>query len=63
MDGMRHGDVPARVYFNIMVARVYRKLLSILDGREVLFAIVDDAKTSAPPSVAGEIVEVFANIA
>jgi hypothetical protein len=51
------------VYFNILVARVYRRLLAVLDGRGVLFAIADDVKTAAPPAVTGEIVAVFADIA
>jgi hypothetical protein len=34
IDGQRQGDAPATVvYFNIMVARVYRKQLALLDGR------------------------------
>ena len=39
------------------------KKLATLDGRGVLFAIVDDVKTAAPPSVIAEIVESFADIA
>ena len=49
IDDFRQGDAPATVYFNIMVARVYRRLLAVLDGRGVLFAIEDDVKISAPP--------------
>ncbi len=63
IEGFRQGDAPATVYFNILVARVYRRLLVVLDGRGVLFAIADDVKTAAPPAVAGEIVAVFADIA
>ena len=63
VEGFRQGDAPATVYFNILVARVYRRLLAVLDGRGVLFAIADDVKTAAPPDVTGEIVAVFADIA
>jgi hypothetical protein len=63
VEGFRQGDAPATVYFNILVARVYRRLLAVLDGRGVLFAIADDVKISAPPAVTGEVVEVFADIA
>jgi hypothetical protein len=57
------GRSPAKVYFNILVARVYRRLLAILDGRGVLFAIEDDVEISAPPLVTDEIVEIFDDIA
>ena len=62
IDGFRQGDGPATVYFNILVARIYRKQLATLDGRGVLFAIADDVKIAAPPSVIDEIVETFAYI-
>jgi hypothetical protein len=39
IDGLRQGDAPATVYFNIMVTRVYRKQLATLNGRGVLFAV------------------------
>jgi hypothetical protein len=41
---------------------VYTRLLAVLDGRGVLFAIADDVKISTTPEVTGEIVEVFADI-
>ena len=63
IDGFRQGDGPATVYFNILAVRIYRKQLATLDGRGVLFAIADDVKIAAPPSVIAEIVENFANIA
>jgi hypothetical protein len=59
IDGLRQGDAPATVYFNILVARVYRKQLALLDGRGILFAISDDLRILAPPQVIREIVEVF----
>jgi hypothetical protein len=51
------------VYFNILAARVNRRLLAVLDGRGVLFAIADDVTMSAPPEVTREIGDVFADIA
>ena len=45
------------------MARVYRRLLAVLDGMGVLFAITDDVKISTTPEVIGEMVEVFADIA
>ena len=63
IDGLRQGDAPAIVFFNILAARIYRKQLATLDGRGVLFAVADDVRTGAPPIIIGEIVESFANIA
>ncbi len=63
IDGLRQGDAPATVYFNIMVARVKKMQLAILDGRGVLFAVADDLKILAPPAVICEIVAVFPKIA
>ena len=48
IDGLRQGDAPATVYFNILVARVYRKQLALLDGRGVLFAVSDDLRIQPP---------------
>ncbi len=48
-EGLRQGDAPATVYFNILAAKVYRKQLHALNGRGVLFAIADDVKIVAPP--------------
>ncbi len=31
-EGLRQGDAPAKVYFNVMASRVYRKQLQILNG-------------------------------
>jgi hypothetical protein len=59
IDGLRQGDAPATVYFNILGARVHRKQLALLDGRGVLFAVSDDLRILAPPPVIREIVEVF----
>ena len=63
IDGLRQGDAPATVYFNILVARVYRKQLATLDGRGVFFAVADDLRVLAPPEVIGEIVEAFPKVA
>ena len=48
-EGLRQGDAPATIYFNVPVARVYMKQLRILDGGGVLFAVADDVKILAPP--------------
>jgi hypothetical protein len=63
IEGLRQGDAPATVYFNILVVRVYIRLLTFLDGRGVLFAIADDVKISITPELTSEVVEVFADIA
>jgi len=63
IDGLRQGNAPATVFFNILAARVYRKKLATLDGRGVLFAVADDVKIGAPPNVIGKIVNSFADIA
>ena len=63
VDGFRQGDGPATIYFNILAAIIYRKHLATLDGRGVLFAIADDVKIAATPSVIVEIVDTFADIA
>ena len=63
VDGLRQGDAPATVYFNIMVAQVYRKQLATLDGRGALFAVADDLRVMGPPDVIGEIVEAFSKVA
>jgi hypothetical protein len=63
IDGLRHADTPATVYFTIQVARVYMKQQATLDGRGVLFAVVDDLRVLGPPEVIGEIVEAFPKVA
>jgi hypothetical protein len=54
-EGLRQGDAPATVYFNILAAKVYMKHLQALNGRSVLFAIADDVKIIAPPAVIAEL--------
>jgi hypothetical protein len=63
IDGLKQGDAPATVYFNILVARLYKKQLALLNGREVLFAVSDDLRILAPPTVIREIMEVFTETA
>ena len=63
MDGLRQGAAPATVYFNILVARVYRKQLATLDDRGVFFTIAEDLRVLGPPDVIGEIVEAFPQMA
>ena len=43
-EGLRKGDAPATVYFNVLATRGYRKQLRTLDGRGVLFVVADDVK-------------------
>ncbi len=62
-EGLRQGDSSATPIFNVMVARVYRKLSAKLDGKGGLLALADNVKISAPPDVTGEIVDVFTDIA
>ncbi len=63
IDGFRQGDAPASIFFNILAARIYRRQLATLNGRGVPFAIADDVKIAAPPTVITEIVETFAKVA
>jgi len=62
-ESLRHGDGPASVYFNVLVARVFRKQLVILRRRGVIFAIADDVKILAPPEVIGELAKGFRALA
>ena len=57
VDGFKQGDAPASIFFNILAARIYKRQLATLDGRGVLFAIVDDVNIAAPPNVIAEIVD------
>jgi hypothetical protein len=63
VDGFRQGDAPASIFFNILAARISRRQLATLNGRGVLFAIVDDVKIAAPLAVIAEIVNTFAEVA
>jgi hypothetical protein len=62
-EGLRQGDAPATVYFNVLAARIYRKQLQLLDGRGVLFAVADDVKILRPPEVVKELAEGFLALA
>ena len=62
-EGLRQGDAPATVYFNVLAARVYKKQLQILNGRGVLFAVADDVKILGPPAVIKELAEGFPTLA
>jgi hypothetical protein len=63
VDCFRQGDAPASIFFNILSARIYIRQLATLNGRGVLFAIVDDVKIAAPPAVIVEIVDTFTDVA
>ena len=63
IDRFRQGDAPASIFFNIFAARFYISELATLNGRGVLFAIVDDAKIAAPLAVIAEVVDSFADVA
>ena len=43
-EGLRQGDAPATVYFDVLAAKVYRKQLQVLDGRGFLFAVANTVK-------------------
>jgi hypothetical protein len=58
-EGLMQGEAPATVYFNVLVARVYRKQLLALDGRGVLFALTEDIKILGPPEVIQEMAKGF----
>jgi len=62
-EGLRQGDAPATVYFNVLAARVYMKQISILDGRGVLIAVADDVKLLGPPEVIAEMPQGFPSLA
>ena len=62
-EGLRQGDAPATIYFNVLAARVYMKQLRILEGRGVLFAVADDVKILGPPEVITEMAEDFPTLA
>jgi hypothetical protein len=47
-EGLRQGDAPATVYFNVLATRVYTKQLRTLDGRGVLFAVANIVKILRP---------------
>ena len=55
-DGLRQGKTAANVFFNILVARLYRAFMKILDDIGVLFGLADDVSIACPPEVLGEIV-------
>ena len=57
------GNAPASIFFNILATRIYKRQLATLNGRGVLFAIVDDVKIAAPPTIIAEIVDSFAEVA
>jgi hypothetical protein len=62
-EGLRQGDAPVTVYFNVLAARIYRKQLQVLDGRGVLFVVADDVKILGPPEVVKELAEGFPSLA
>jgi len=63
-EGLRQGDAPTTVYFNVLEARVYKKQLVLLNGtRGVLFATAGDVKILAPPVVIKELAKSFPTIA
>ena len=62
-EGLRQGDAPATVDFNVLAARVYRKQLQALDGRGFLFTLENDVEILGPPEVIKELVEGFPALA
>ena len=53
---MRQGETIANVCFNIIVARLYRKFISRLGGRDIIFKLADDLKMASEPEVLAEVV-------
>ena len=47
----------------MLSARLYRKIVALLDGRGLLFAIADDVKIIGPPNVIVEVVTAFPELA
>ena len=43
-EGLKQGDAPTTVHFNVLAARLYKKQPRILEGRGVLFVVGDDVK-------------------
>jgi hypothetical protein len=60
---MRQGDCPATVYFNVLIVRVYKIQMTLLDGREALFAIADEVKICTSYIIIKEVVELFSSLA
>ena len=50
-EGLRQGDAPASVYFNVRNAKAYMKEIETLVGSGVLFAVSDDVAILAPPAI------------
>ncbi len=47
-EGLRQGDAPASIYFNILAAIIYKKQMQQINGRGLLFVVADDVKIIAP---------------
>ncbi len=62
-EGHKQGDAPATVYFNVMIARVYKKQVRILDGRGVLFAAADEVKILGSLEARKQMAEGFPTLA
>jgi hypothetical protein len=62
-EGLRQGDAPTTIYFNVLAARVYKKQLQALNGRGVLFAVANDVKILGPPTMIKELAERFPQLA
>jgi len=62
-EGLRQGDDPTSVYFNVLIARVYKKQIISLTGRGVIFAVADDVNMLGPPAVIAKLTKVFPALA
>jgi len=49
-EGLRRGDVPASVYLNVRIARVYMKHVDTLVGRGGPFAVAGDVREASSPA-------------
>jgi hypothetical protein len=63
IDGFRQGNAPSSIFFNILAVMICIRQLATLNGKSVLFDIVDDVKIAAPPAIIAEIVDIFSDVA
>ena len=62
-EGLRQGNAPALVYFNVLIAKVCMKQIVVHVGRGVLVAVADDLKVLAPLAVIDELADGFFDVA
>jgi hypothetical protein len=62
-EGLKQGDAPATVCFNVLATRVYMRQLRMMYGKGVLFTVADDVKILDIPEVITEMAEGFPTLA